>query len=212
MGSSSTPISLTRSLEWHMFIQPFKEIATRLAHFLSCLRLPNPLGLCLWDILPGRGRYRHYRCLAEEQRWWDESARIRAFFAPLDARLGKVKGSAPECISPIPLIMSYVPRLLPQYREHSRPDDAANDYELTPSTYRKWYRLVFPNKSPPSLREAEKIIKYISTRDRREIARIARLVSDEAAAQKGFSPSPVYWNLWDNWLQHKGPDLTIVFE
>ena len=146
MRSSSTPISLTPSLEWHMFIRPFKEIATRLAHFWSCLRLPNPLRLCLWDILPGRGRYRHYRCPAEEQRWWDESARIRAFFAPLDARLGRVKGSAPEYLSPIPLIMSYVPRLLPQYRDHSRPDDAANDYELTPSTYRKWYRLVFPNK------------------------------------------------------------------
>ena len=146
MRSSSTPISLTPSLEWHMFIRPFKEIATRLAHFWSCLRLPNPLRLCLWDILPGRGRYRHYRCPAEEQRWWDESARIRAFFAPLDARLGRVKGSAPEYLSPIPLIMSYVPRLLPQYRDQSRPDDAANDYELMPSTYRKWYRLVFPNK------------------------------------------------------------------
>ena len=146
MRSSTTPISLLRSLEWHTFIQPFREIATRLAHIWSCLRLPNPLRLYLWDILPGRGRYMHYRCLAEEQRWWDESARIRAFFAPLDARLGKVKGSAPACLSPIPLIMSYVPRLLPQYRDHSRLDDAANDYELTPSTYRKWYRFVFPNK------------------------------------------------------------------
>ena len=146
MRSSSTSISLTRSLEWHMLIRPFKEIATRLAHLWSCLRLPNPLRISFWDILPGRGRYRHYRCLAEEQRWWDESARIRAFFAPLDARLGKVKGSAPECLSPIPLIMSYVPRLLPQYRDHSRLDDSANDYDLTPSTYRKWCRLVFPNK------------------------------------------------------------------
>lgn len=147
MRSSSAPVSLARSLEWHMFIQPFKEIATRLAHFWSSLRLPNPLRLSLWDILPGRGRYRHYRSLAEEQRWWDESARIRAFFAPLDARLGKVKGaSAPECLSPIPLIMSYVPRLLPQYRDRSRLDDVANDYELTPSTYRKWCRLVFPDK------------------------------------------------------------------
>lgn len=146
MGSSSTPISLPRSLEWHMFIQPFKEIATRLAHFWSYLRLPNLLRLSLWDILPGRGRYRRYGCLAEEQRWWNDSARIRAFFAPLDARLGEIKGSAPESLSPIPLIMSYVPRLLPQYRDHSRLDDAANNYELTPSTYRKWHRLVFPNE------------------------------------------------------------------
>jgi hypothetical protein len=146
MGSSLPPISLSRSLEWHMFIRPFKETANRLAYFWSCLRLPNPLRLSLWAFIPGRGRYNHYRSLTEEQRWWDESARIRAFFAPLDARHGEVKASTPECLSPIPLITSYVPRLLPQYRDHSRLDDAANDYELMPSTYRKWHRLVFPHE------------------------------------------------------------------
>jgi len=67
-------------------------------------------------------------------------------------------------------------------------------------------------QSRPSLREAAKMVKYISTRDRKEIARIARLVSDETAAEKGFSPSPIYWNLWESWLQQKEPDLTIVFE
>jgi hypothetical protein len=56
------------------------------------------------------------------------------------------------------------------------------------------------------------MIRYLSTRDRREIARIARLIPDEAATQKGFSPSPVYRDLWASWLQNKGPDLTIVFE
>lgn len=228
-----------------MIIRPFKKIINQLAHFfLSCIRRRNPLRLSLWALLPGRGCcYRHYRSLTEEQRWWDESARIRAFFARSDARRhstsGEAKGPAdPECPSPIPLIMSYVPRLLPQYRDHHlRPDDAANDYELMPSTYRKWHRLVFPHEvrpanprgrssvkraitteflcslqSQPSLREAAKMIKYISTRDRKEIARIARLVSDETAAQKGFSPSPVYRNLWESWLQHKEPDLTIIFE
>jgi hypothetical protein len=149
-SSPSMSLSLSHSLEWHMlFIRPFKEIANRLAHFWACLSLPiPPLRLSLWDFLPGRGgRYRHYRSLAEEQRWWDESARIRAFFAPSDARHGKAKvSSTPECLSPIPLIMSYVPRLLPQYRDHCRLDDAANECELTPSVYRKWHRLVFPDK------------------------------------------------------------------
>jgi hypothetical protein len=56
------------------------------------------------------------------------------------------------------------------------------------------------------------MIRYLSTRDRREIARISRLVTDEAAAQKGFSPSRAYRDLWASWLRHKGPDLTIVFE
>ncbi|KAF8505405.1 hypothetical protein F5888DRAFT_432838 [Russula emetica] len=218
-------MSLSHSLEWHMLIRPFREIANRLAHFWSYLsinlsvNLPSPPRLSLWDFLPGRGRgcYRHYRSLAEEQKWWDESARIRgAFFAPLDARYdgrGRAKKiSAPDYRSPIPLIMSYVPRLLPQYRDHCRLDDAATECELTPSVYRKWHRLVFPNETLPSRSEAARVIRYLSTRDRREIARIARLVPDEAVAQKGFSPSSTYRDLWTSWLEHKGPDLTIVFE
>ena len=64
----------------------------------------------------------------------------------------------------------------------------------------------------PSRSEAVKAIRYLSTRDRREIARIARLVPDEVAAQRGFSPSPTYRGLWTNWLEQKGPDLAIVFE
>ncbi|KAH8999485.1 hypothetical protein EDB92DRAFT_1834424 [Lactarius akahatsu] len=216
----SPTMSPPHSLEWRMVFQPFKAIANRLAHFLSCLRLPNPLGrirIKLWDFLPaGLGRYRHYRSLAEEQKWWDESARTRAaFFASSDARHGRVRGvSAHGCLSPVPLITSYVPRLLPAYRDHPgrRVDDAASERELTPSVYHKWHRLVYPHEIPPSRREAAKIIRYLSTRDRQEIARIAHLVTDEAAAQKGFFPSPVYQDLWASWLQCKGPDLTIVFE
>jgi hypothetical protein len=135
--TASTPASMSpsHSLEWHMLIRPFKEIANRLAHFwsylsirgLSVFNLPSPLRLTLWDFLPGRGRgcYRRYRSLADEQKWWDESARIRAFFAPSDARYDDgrraKKVSASECLSPIPLIMSYVPRPLPQYRDQGNP-------------------------------------------------------------------------------------------
>ncbi|KAI0250597.1 hypothetical protein BJV78DRAFT_1127776 [Lactifluus subvellereus] len=195
-----------------MVFQPFKEIANRLASFLSRLSLPNPLRLSLRDFLPGLGRYKHYRSPVEEQRWWDESVRTRAFFARSDARHGKIEISAQRGLTSVPLIMSYVPRLLPQYRDPCRLDDAANECELTPSVYRKWHKLVYPRENVPSRQEAAKIIRYLSTRDRREIARIARLVTDEAAAQKGFSPSPAYRDLWVSWLRHKGPDLTIVFE
>jgi len=201
-----------------MVFQPFNYIADRLAYFLSCLRLYNPLRqfrVSLGNFLSGLGRYRHYRSLADEQKWWDESARIRAFFASSDARHGRVGGiSAHGCLSTVPLITSYVPRLLPAYRDHSsrRVDDAASERELTPSVYQKWHRLVYPHENPPSRREAAKATRYLSTRDRQEIARIARLVTDEAAAPKGFTPSPVYHDLWTSWLQCKGPDLTIVFE
>ena len=149
MGSSSTPTaSLSRPLDWRIIIRPFKEIANQFAYFWSCIRLRNPLRLTLWALLPGgRGCHRYYRSPTEEQRWWDESARVRrTFFAPSDARATKGSSHRPECPNPIPLIMSYVPRLLPQYRDHIPPDDAANDYELMPSTYRKWHRLVFPHE------------------------------------------------------------------
>jgi len=203
-----------------MVFQPFNYIANRLAYFLSYLYPRNPLWrirISLGNFLSGLGRYRRYQSLTEEQKWWDESTRTRAFFASSDARYGRVSGSgisAHGCLSPIPLITSYVPRLLPAYRDHSRRrvDDATCERELTPSIYQKWHRLVYPHENLPSRREATKTIRYLSTRDRQEIARIARLVTDEAAAQKGFSPSPVYQNLWTSWLQCKGPDLTIVFE
>lgn len=201
-----------------MVFWPFSYIANRLAYFLSCLRLRNPLWrirISLGDFLSGRGRYRHYRSLAEEQKWWDESTRTRAFFARSDARHGRVVGiSTHGCLSPVPLITSYVPRLLPAYRDHSgrRVDDAASERELTAAVYQKWHRLVYPHENQPSRRETAKTIRYLSTRDRKEIARIARLVSDEAAAQKAFSPSHMYQDLWTSWLRCKGPDLMIVFE
>lgn len=144
------PISSFRSLVWHMAFQPFKDIANWLAYFLSCLRLPHPFGrvrVSLWGFLKGLGRYRRYRSLVEEQKWWKESARTRAFFARTDARHGR---DAHGCLSPVPLITSYVPRLLPAYRDYSRRrvDDAASERELNPSVYHKWHRLVYPHKVP----------------------------------------------------------------
>jgi hypothetical protein len=142
-----------------MVFQPFNYIANRLACLLSCLRLRNPLWRLVTSLrvfLSGLGRYRHYRSLAEEQKWWDESARTRAFFARSDARHGRVGGiSTHGCLSPVPLITSYVPRLLPAYRNHSgrRVDDAASERELTPAVYQKWHRLVYPHEVRPSTLE-----------------------------------------------------------
>ena len=129
-----------------MVFQPFNYIANRLAYFLSCFRLRNPLWrlrISLGDFLSRPGRYRHYRSLAEEQKWWDESARTRAYFARSDARHERVGGaSASGCLSP-------VPRLLPAYRDHPRArrvDDAASERELTPAVYQKWHGLVYPHE------------------------------------------------------------------
>jgi hypothetical protein len=125
-----------------MIFQPFKEIAKLLASFFSRVHFPNPLRIrSFWDFLPGHGRYyKRYRSLVEEQKWWDESVRFRAFFARSDAR------HARPGLTSVPLIMSYVPRLLPPYRDHRRLDDAARECELTPLVYRKWHKLVYPRK------------------------------------------------------------------
>lgn len=132
----------SRALDWHMIFQPFKEIAKLLASFFSRVHFPNPLRIrSFWDFLPGHGRYyKRYRSLVEEQKWWDESVRFRAFFARSDAR------HARPGLTSVPLIMSYVPRLLPPYRDHRRLDDAARECELTPLVYRKWHKLVYPRK------------------------------------------------------------------
>ncbi|KAI0269363.1 hypothetical protein BC834DRAFT_967989 [Gloeopeniophorella convolvens] len=192
--------ALVRTLQWHtLVIQPLKHAASWLAAHLARFRPRS-----LWDLLPGFGHYRRYYSRAAEQRWWAAAARGRAALAPSDAHMHA--GVLPGLVTP------YAPRLLPTYREPRASDDAARERALAPGVYRKWHRLVYPNEKPPSRREAARLIKYLSTRDRREIARIAHLVPDETVAQTGFRPSPVYRSIWESWLLYKGPDLTIVFE
>ena len=49
-----------------------------------------------------------------------------------------------------------------------------------------------------------------SSRDRREMKRIARLQSDAAIFHRADT-SPRYAALWRRWLATKGPDTAIVF-
>jgi len=66
----------------------------------------------------------------------------------------------------------------------------------------------------PTLREAEHLIKTYSSRDRSQIFRISRLLSDYDVMVPAFTPSPryKYSALWKQWIETKGPDVAIVFQ
>ena len=104
---------------------------------------------------------------------------------------------------------------------------------MPPKAFCKWHRMVFPgpvslNINPPfspcvsswptrqmhpTTKEAQEQIKYYSSRDRREILRISRLLSDEEVRNRRRTPwTPRYAKMWKDWLDTKGPDVAIVFE
>lgn len=63
----------------------------------------------------------------------------------------------------------------------------------------------------PTLHQAEALVKYYSTRDRKEMKRIARLESDRDVFEGSKAWTPFYHDRWREWLQTKGPDTAIVF-
>ncbi|KAA1479066.1 hypothetical protein DENSPDRAFT_886400 [Dentipellis sp. KUC8613] len=154
----------------------------------------------------------HYETPEDEQRYWDTAARWSRCLAPSDARLGGRAPPAGRYLSNIPLVTAYVPRLLPLYREPVHIDEEAMEYDLPPDVYRKWHKMVYPTKRIPSVRHAERRIKNLSSRDRREISRIARMLPDEAVFRDSFVGTPMYRDIWTRWLDTKGPDIAIVFE
>ncbi|KAI0059361.1 hypothetical protein BV25DRAFT_1809277 [Artomyces pyxidatus] len=163
-------------------------------------------------MLPGRSLVRHYASLAEEQDYWDSAARWKRYLAASDDRLGGLNPPLGRHLTNIPLIMSYVPRLLPTYRESVIADDEESEYELAPVVYLKWHKMVYPGKKHPSIRKTTKVIKQLSSRDRREIYRISRMLPDEVVFHKSFQWTPEYSDLWASWLNSKELDLAIVFQ
>ena len=61
-----------------------------------------------------------------------------------------------------------------------------------------------------TLQEGERALKAYSSRDRREMKRIARLARDAAIFHRADT-SPRYAALWRTWLATKGPDTAVVF-
>lgn len=56
------------------------------------------------------------------------------------------------------------------------------------------------------------MIKHYSNRDKREIHRISRKVSDGEIMGNPFISTTMYKRIWEAYLERKGPDIAIVFE
>ncbi|TBU37999.1 hypothetical protein BD309DRAFT_994742 [Dichomitus squalens] len=173
---------------------------------------PMNLGLitriCSWfghtrDCTHGTG-YTRYRSATqeEEEEYWKASQ-----------RLGQASQSWDGCgvAKNIPVVRYFTPKLLPIYREKEEDDPEATEVYLHPKAYCKWHRMVFPGPMHPTIREAPEQIKYYSSRDRREIHRISRLLPDSRAFRRELRDK-AYAKMWKNWLDTKGPDVAVVFE
>ena len=140
----------------------------------------------------------------------------------------------------IPVITSYTPT--PPAPASHEDETEAIEYYLPPKAFCKWHRMVFPGRVSatlcfqsssllmgkqihPSLVQAEERVKYLSSRDRRQIRRMARLVRDgdvfeNVATSNANAPVRLgitgttqreYGKAWAKWLARKGPDVAIVF-
>lgn len=147
-----------------------RDVLTWLATVTShqWARLPSPprWAQLLWHMLPGRSLVRHYASLAEEQDYWDSAARWRQYLAASDDRLGGLNPPLRRHLTSIPLVMSYVPRLLPTYRESVIADDEEKEYELAPVVYLKWHKMVYPGKVSATtfVHRSDSNITYRNTR------------------------------------------------
>lgn len=61
--------------------------------------------------------------------------------------------------------------------------------------------------------QSKLLMKNYSSRDLQEICRIARLASNQQVFAHGGGEAfdPVYQEMWDKWLESKGPDYVVVF-
>ncbi|KAI0676649.1 hypothetical protein C8Q78DRAFT_998771 [Trametes maxima] len=147
--------------------------------------------------------YTRYRNVEEEEEYWRSAERCRRAYRASDA------SSVPE---EVPLVRYYTPKLPPLYREKVEKDPEEAEYQLSPKAFCKWHRMVFRGPLHPSLKDAAQQIRYYSSRDRREIYRISRLLSDDGVFRRKTPWTTRYAVMWKKWLDTKGPDVAIVFE
>lgn len=138
----------------------------------------------------------------EEKRYWATSARYLRILGASNANT-----TPPH----VPLVTYYVPKLLPAYRSARHMDTEAAEYHLPARAFCKWHRMVFQGPLHPIPKQAESLIKSYSSRDRREIHRISRLLTDEDVFIGTVPWTSAYRDMWRHWLDTKGPDIAIVF-
>ncbi|KAI6033803.1 hypothetical protein BKA83DRAFT_4181258 [Pisolithus microcarpus] len=162
-----------------------------------------------------------YRTPHEEARYWRLAERYRRRLysggTQVQAKLELGFRNTRSYVS-AQLVEYYTPRLLPVYREmgrsgNSQEADAA--FTISPKTYCKWHRMVFPDRPHPTLTQAARRIKQHSPRDLREILRISRLAPIGKAFRADGDQeryTTKYKKLWQAYLDQRSMDLVIVFE
>ncbi|KZT33152.1 hypothetical protein SISSUDRAFT_1132725 [Sistotremastrum suecicum HHB10207 ss-3] len=132
------------------------------------------------------------------------SARSRHLLSFWDERFDRA-----ESIFVSQLVLYHVPRLTPYWREKlERVDEGdieARDYSIPVRAFCKWHRMVYPGSNHPTHRQAIRLMKSFSHRDLQKIYNMAKSSKDGAY-------HPKYRQIWREWLDRKGPDITIVFE
>ncbi|TFK45504.1 hypothetical protein OE88DRAFT_1213597 [Heliocybe sulcata] len=148
--------------------------------------------------------YSKYRDIHEEARYWRSARRLQR-------HLGNSNSLA---LSTIPVVLYYTPPLPPPSHGTATKDPETTESPLSPKSFCKWHRMVFKGPLHPTLKQAKSQIKNYSSRDRRMIYRISRMLSDEevfGSCGRRTRWSPEYQEMWRVWLERKGPDVAIVF-
>ena len=115
----------------------------------------------LQRFIPYLSPYTRYPTLAAEQAYWRSAARWRRRLYWSNARAF----DPPRPLTPIPVVESYVPRLLPVYREEVQTDEESCEYVLQPTMFRKWHRMVYPSTVRSAAR-SQLICAYLHSRNR----------------------------------------------
>ncbi|KZT63989.1 hypothetical protein DAEQUDRAFT_679385 [Daedalea quercina L-15889] len=157
----------------------------------------------LWT--PRDSSLARYATPEEEEEYWNRT---------IEARRRLYASNANSTAANIPLVQFYVPKLLPPYRGSAgrRALDNAEEYMISAKTFCKWHHMVFCGPLHPTLKKADKLMRNYSSRDRREMRRIARMLTDEEVFARKNPWTPVYRDIWRRWLETKGPDIVISFE
>ncbi|KAJ7174604.1 hypothetical protein C8R46DRAFT_1081385 [Mycena filopes] len=158
-------------------------------------------------LCPASRRYRTYSTALEEDRYWKSATMYRRRLQRSDARF-QGSGTAESPRIPV-LLTSYMPALLPRYRENRR--RAVDNYYLPLRALCKWHRMVFPGPRHPSISQAAMLRDGFSAGDRREIRRISRMLPDEEVFGAKARWRPKYRRIWREWLAREGRRGEVVF-
>ncbi|KAH9483283.1 hypothetical protein JR316_0005389 [Psilocybe cubensis] len=146
-----------------------------------------------------------------ERKYWKSAAKDRMKLLRSDARFvgtgGRHTGTMP------PVILSYTPALPP---EKPRKINRYEDYFITPKTYCKWHRMVYPGTKHPTIAEASRLRATHDPEELRQIHHISRMLPDDQVFPDADGvPKPwssKYQKKWRKWLKSRENDVIFVDE